>query len=78
MCGGKASTVRYNPSIGGPGPKSNGVMCVYTGENDEDAIGFQLIEIVKQLIRYKLDDVTRAGIYSHQGFPVSKKDTVLE
>ena len=69
----KASTVRYNPSRGGPGPKKNGVICVYTGENDEDAIGFQLIEIVKQTTSYKLNDVTRAGAYSHQGLLVSNK-----
>jgi len=69
----KCSTLKYNPSTGGPGPKTNGVICVYTGENDMDDIGFKLIEIIKQSITYKLDEFTRAGIYSHQGAKTSTK-----
>ncbi len=68
----KSSTVMYNPSSA-PGPKTNGVICVYTKDSDVDDIGHKLIEIVQQNITYKLDSVTRMGLYSHQGMKVSTK-----
>ena len=69
----KVSTLRYNPSGGGPGPSTRGVICVYTAEHNEDTIGFKLIELVQQNISYKLDDTTMMGKYSHQGIKVAKK-----
>ena len=36
----KCSTMLYNPSCSGPGPRTNNVICVYTCEHDMDAIGF--------------------------------------
>lgn len=69
----KVSTMRYNPSGGGTGPSTCGVICVYTKQHNMDAIGFKLIELVQQDIRYKLDVTTRMGKYSHSGDKVSEK-----
>ena len=46
------STIRYNPTLAGPGPSTTAVICVYTEEHNADDIGFKLIEIAKQDIRY--------------------------
>ena len=51
----KCSTMRYHPTSGGPGPALSAVICVYTEEHEMDAIGFKLIEIVQQDIKYKTD-----------------------
>ena len=67
-------TMRYNPSITGPGPHLAGVICVYTQEHDMDAIGFKLIEMVEQDIRYKTDQDTIDYKYSfNSSTPVSIK-----
>ena len=63
----KCSTMKYNPTGEGPGPSTKGVICVYTEEHNMDAIGFKLIKIVQQDIRYKTDSDTLAGKYAHTG-----------
>ena len=63
----KSSTMMYNPSCSGPGPDTTGVICVYTRKHDMDDIGFRLIEIVKQDIKYKLDETTLDYKYVHAG-----------
>ena len=61
------STMRYNPTQEGPGPSTTGVICVYTEEHNINAIGFKLIEIVQQDIKYKTESDTLAGKYAHTG-----------
>ena len=63
----KCSTMRYNPSLGGPGPCTTAVVCVYTEEHDMDDIGFKLIEIVQQDIKYKTDQDSLSYKYAHAG-----------
>lgn len=63
----KCSTMMYSPSCSGPGPDTCGVICVYTSQNNMDDIGFRLIEIVKQDIKYKLDEATLDYKYVHAG-----------
>ena len=63
----KCSTMKYNPSGEGPGPSIKGVICVYTERHNMDAIGFKLIKIVQQDIRYKTDSDTLTGKYAHTG-----------
>ena len=63
----KCSTMRYNPTLEGPGPSTTSVICVYTKEHNMDDIGFKLIEIVKQDIKYKTDDDTRKFKYTYAG-----------
>ena len=61
------STMRYDPTVRGPGPDKIGVICVHTSKYDIDAIGFRLIEITQQDIKYKLDDESRDNHYVHAG-----------
>ena len=61
------TTMKYNPTMEGPGPSTTGVICVYTEEHDIDAIGFKLIEIVQQDIKYKTESDSLAGKYVHTG-----------
>ena len=61
------STMMYHPTLEGPGPSTNSVICVYTKEHNMDAIGFKLIEIVKQDIKYKTDEDSRNYKYTHAG-----------
>ena len=63
----KCSTMKYNSTGEGPGPSTTAVICVYTEDHNMDAIGFKLIEIVQQDIRYKTDSDTLAGKYAHTG-----------
>ena len=71
---GFCSTMKYNPTVRGPGPDTVGVICVFTSKYDIDAIGFRLIEIAQQDIMYKLDDESRDFHYVHVGSgPVSMK-----
>lgn len=69
----KCSTMRYNPTGGGTGPSMTAVICVYTEEHNMDAVGFKLIEIVRQDIRYKTDASTLSFKYSHSSEKVSSK-----
>ena len=61
------STMKYNPTLSGPGPDKSGVICVFTSKYDVDAIGFRLIEIAQQDIKYKLDDESNDYRYVHAG-----------
>ena len=63
----KCCTMRYNPSIAGPGPSTVGVICVYTCEYNMDDIGFKLIELVQQDIKYKTDEDSRKYNYAFVG-----------
>ena len=63
----KCSTMFYNPSCSGPGPRTSTVICVYTCEHDMDAIGFKLVKVVKQDIKYKTDAATEEYRYVHAG-----------
>ena len=63
----KCSTMRYHPSCEGPGPSTTAVVCVYTEEHNMDDIGFKLIEIAQQDIRYKTDEDTLSNKYVHTG-----------
>ena len=69
----KCSTMRYNPSGGGPGPSTSAVICVYTCEHNMDDIGFKLIELVQQDIKYKTDEDTLNYNYAFVG---GKKVTI--
>ena len=60
--------MRYNPTKGGPGPCTSAVICVYTEEHNMNAIGFKLIEIAQQGIKYKTNSDSWAGKYVHIGF----------
>ena len=60
--------MRYNPTKGCPGPSTSAVICVYTEEHNMDAIGFKLIEIAQQDIKYKTNSDSWAGKYVHTGF----------
>ena len=62
----RCSTMRYNPSNDGPGPTTKGVICVYTEEHNMDGIGFKLIEIVQQDIKYKTQ--RDSGTYAHTSY----------
>ena len=62
-----SSTMLYNPTYSGPGYRDSGVICVYTTEKLLDKVGFQLVCIVKHDIKYKTNEATSNGIYSHRG-----------
>ena len=73
-CNIACSTMRYNPSVSGPGPDLTGVICVYTQEHDMDAIGFKLIKMMKHDIKYKKNQDTIDYKYSfNSSTPVSEK-----
>ena len=61
------STMRYDPTTHGPGPNTVGVICVYTSKYNVDAIGFRLIDIAQQDIKYKLNDDSKYIRYVHMG-----------
>ena len=63
----KCSTKRYNPTRSGPGPCTTAHISVYTEEGNIDAIGFKLIEIVRQDIKYKTDEDTQKLNFVHTG-----------
>ena len=69
-----SSTVMYNPTYSGPGYRDSGVICVYTTEKLLDKVGFQLVRIVKHDIKYKTNEATNNGIYSHR--PGEKRCTL--
>ena len=63
----KSSTLWYHPSKEGPGPSTTGVISVNTCKEDMEAIGYKLIKIVKQDIKYKTNEATRNYEYAHVG-----------
>ena len=70
--GAKCSTAKDNP-LKYPRNSNKGVICVYTSEETMDEVGFKLIHMVKQDIRYKTDEATLKGEYKVTGY---KKVTV--
>ena len=65
--GAKCSGLFYDPCCHGPGPKTSGVICVYTMEEDVDRAGFILINMLKHDLKYKTDEATLDGDYSWKG-----------
>ena len=55
--GAKCSTAMPDPSRH-PKDPTEGVICVYTSEEVMDEVGFKLVHMVKQDIRYKTDEAT--------------------
>ena len=70
--GAKCSTAKDNP-LKYPRNSNKGVICVYTSKETMDEVGFKLIRMVKQDIRYKTDEATLKGEYIVTGY---KKVTV--
>ena len=70
--GAKCSTAKPDPSSH-PMESNIGVICVYTSEETMDKVGFKLVHMVKQDIRYKTDEATRQGRYIATGY---KKVTI--
>ena len=60
--GAKCSTAMLDPSRH-PTNSTEGVICVYTSEETMDKVGFKLVNMVKQDIRYKTDEATLQGKY---------------
>ena len=70
--GAKCSTALEDASCY-PMDSSVGVICVYTSEETMDEVGFKLVHMVKQTIRYKTDEATLQGMYRATGY---KKVTI--
>ena len=64
----KCSTATPDPSSYPTDPGIKGVICVYTSEKAIDEVGFKLIYLVKQNIRYKTEEATRQGLYTLRGY----------
>ena len=77
LCGcewAKCSTMRYDPTMEGPGPSTSVVICVHTKKDNMKDIGFKLIRIVKQDIWYKTNETTEKREFSfNAGKPVTEK-----
>ena len=57
------TTLYYDPSDGGPGPSTQGVIIVFTSESNAERAGVDLIKLVKHDIKYKLiEQLERAGM----------------
>ena len=67
--GAKCSTAYAvaNPSSHTMDP-STGVICIYTSEEAMDEVGFKLVHMVKQDIRYKTNEATLQGKYVATGY----------
>eukprot|EP01068_Selenidium_serpulae_P018330 Selendium_serpulae@DN6450_c2_g12_i2.p1 len=62
----------YNPSDSGPGPDTTAVICVYSRERNMFDVGFALVGLVEQDLKYKTDKQTLSGQYtSYSGDKVS-------
>ena len=61
--GAKCSTAKPDPSSH-PMDSSEGVIRVYTSEETMDEVGFKLVHMVEQDIRYKTDEATLQGKYN--------------
>lgn len=72
----KCSTMKYNPTKTGPGRTTIAEVSVYTKEHDIDIIGFKLIEIVKNDIKYKTSEATRSYQFTHAGCGKVTKRTI--
>ena len=62
----KSSTLIYRPSLYSPGPRTTGLINIYTSKDKMDAIGYDLISIVQQDIRFKTEDSTSKGKYFYK------------
>ena len=60
-------------SLSLPGPSTEAVVCVYTEGHNLDAVGFKLVEIVHQDIRWKPNTATSSHIYSHSSTGITSK-----
>ena len=65
--GAKCSTAKPDP-LSHPRDSSEGVIRVYTSEEMMDEVGFKLVHMVKQDIRYKTDEATLQGRYNATGY----------
>ena len=68
----KCSTAEPDPSSH-PMDSSEGVIRVYTSEETMDEVGFKLVHMVEQDIRYKTDEATLKDMYIATGY---KKVTI--
>ena len=57
------TTLFYHPRCSGPGPKTGGVICVYTTVENVDQAGHILIRMVEHDIKYKTEEATSDGVY---------------
>ena len=73
--GAKCSTAKPDPSSY-PTDSNIGVICVYTSEETMDEVGFDLVKMVKQDIRYKTDEATRQGKYRAKGYTNVSRQTI--
>ena len=64
--GAKCSTAMPDPSRH-PTNSTKGVICIYTSVETMDEVGFKLVHMVKQDIRYKTDEATLKGEYADTG-----------
>ena len=62
--GAKCSTAMPDPSR----HPTKGVICIYTSVETMDEMGFKLVHMVKQDIRYKTDEATLQGKYVATGY----------
>ena len=58
------TTLYYNPSDGGPGPSTWGVIIVFTSESNAERAGVDLIQLVKH---DKTNRATEEGRYAWKG-----------
>ena len=65
--GAKCSTAMLDPSRHPTNP-TEGVICIYTSEEVMDEVGFKLVHMVKQDIRYKTDEATLNDEYIATGY----------
>ena len=69
----QCSTMMYDPTKEGPGISTSAVIFVHTYEQNVMAIGFKLIEIVQQDIRYKTNETSQKREFS---FTANKRVTM--
>ena len=67
VLGASCTTLLYNPTMGGPGPCTSGVMCVHTTEDNADSVGHALITIAQHDIKYKTEEASAKREYSWTG-----------
>ena len=61
----KCSTRFFNPAAYGQGPVTTNQISVYTTEDNKMEVGKKLVHLVQRDIRYKLEEDTQNGRYSH-------------
>ena len=74
---GRCSTKRYNPSSTGGGPRTSGVICVYSTRETVEEVGGQLIQLAQHDISYKTVEATKSGKYTHRGEKKVTEKTIL-